>query len=465
LLYYRLDEKQFAATKLQSVSEKKSAEVKLFEASKDSEWFDAIEKKNCKFLLDLFRSDRSRWVQTGLKGRSVLHVAVMQGCSELVHELHYYEGDLVPCGKNWQTPFEFLWENARDGRLKNASAHDLWLVMEGPVDIAVGRDLFAMSWNDYRMPWNSEDREKLKSRGQWLFGRSRDDYIRSHVMYRMPGGSEDHEMLSLREAISSIANKEKFVMDETDVDFNFENVERKELYLHMACSRLRNVRNQQDFQSSGCEHIRNFIIAVLNHLPQNLLQKLFDQKDAQGRTILQVLITPGAEADDNFVFGTFEEMLKILPDVCVNTLDKAGRTILHWAVAHEIIWAVYRLLKSSKVRRDITFQTAYIENVSALDLILIYDLHLPTDFGLPYWPSLKDELAKQCGVYALYNEEYLASDCKRLNIAHTPLENAIVMGRNKFVKDIMKTLVHISPPLYIPNSHADLFNCVTNFKS
>ncbi len=96
-------------------------EVELFEACMDSEWFDAIEKKNCKLLLQLFRSDRSLWVQTGLKGRSVLHVAVMQGCSELVGELHNYEGDLVPCGKNWQTPFEFLWENARDGRLKNAS--------------------------------------------------------------------------------------------------------------------------------------------------------------------------------------------------------------------------------------------------------------------------------------------------------------------------------------------------------
>jgi hypothetical protein len=82
--------------------------------------------------LQLFRSDRSLWVQTGLKGRSVLHVAVMQGCSELVHELHCYKGDLVPCGKNLQTPFEFLWENARDGRLKDASAQDVWVVMEGP---------------------------------------------------------------------------------------------------------------------------------------------------------------------------------------------------------------------------------------------------------------------------------------------------------------------------------------------
>jgi hypothetical protein len=96
-----------AGTKLQSVSEKKSVEVELFEASKDSEWFDGIEKKNCKLLLQLFRSDRSLLVQTGLKGRSVLHVAVMQGCSELVGELHYYESDLVPCGKTGRLHLSF----------------------------------------------------------------------------------------------------------------------------------------------------------------------------------------------------------------------------------------------------------------------------------------------------------------------------------------------------------------------
>jgi hypothetical protein len=96
-----------AGTKLQSVSEKKSVEVELFEASKDSEWIDAIENKNCKFLLQVFRSERSLWVQTGLKGRRVLHVAVMQGCSELVRELHYYESDLVPCGKTGRHHLSF----------------------------------------------------------------------------------------------------------------------------------------------------------------------------------------------------------------------------------------------------------------------------------------------------------------------------------------------------------------------
>ncbi|CAK9204090.1 unnamed protein product [Sphagnum troendelagicum] len=130
----RLDVMVTAGTKLQSVSEKKSVEVELFEASKDSEWIDAIEEKNCKLLL--------------------------------------------------QTPFEFLWENARDGRLKNASRQDIWLFMEGPSDTAGDQ------WRQQR---------------DLLAGRSGDDYVKSHVMCRMPVDSEDREMLSLREAISSIA--------------------------------------------------------------------------------------------------------------------------------------------------------------------------------------------------------------------------------------------------------------------
>jgi len=60
----------------------------------------------------------------------------------------------------------------------------------------------------------------------------------------------------------------------------------------MACSRLRNSHNEEDWKSFGCDQIVEFIIAVLTALcEKNLLQKLFDQKDAQGRTILKVLFS------------------------------------------------------------------------------------------------------------------------------------------------------------------------------
>jgi hypothetical protein len=411
-----------AGTKLQSVSEKKSVEVELCEASKDSEW--SIEKKNCKLLLQLFRSDRSLWVQTGLKGRSVLHVAVMQGCSELVRELHYYEADLVPCGENWQTPFEFLWENARDWRLKNASAQDIWLVMEGPSDKAGDQ------WRQQR---------------DLLAGRSGDDYIKSQVICRLPVDSEDREMLSLREAISSIAIKEDFVMDENDVDFNFENVERKELYVHVACSRLRNVHNYEDWNRC-CDQIVGFIIAVLTDLcEKNLLQKLFDQKDAQGRTILQVFVLCELKVHvrglwqsesecSGMLTSAFRRMLAILPDACVNTLDKAGRTVLHWAVAHDITWAVEELLESGKPRPDVTFQTAYIRNITAFHLILLYDHNLPYS----YRRYLKDELKRDFCEFEFVDADFSISDFRPERIAKVPLLWAIRMGRNEFVKDVMQ---------------------------
>ncbi len=158
--------------------------------------------------------------------------------------------------------------------MKNASAQDIWLVMEGPSEKAGDQ------WRQQR---------------DLLAGRSGDDYVKSHVMSMMPVHSEEREMLSLREAIRSIAIKEDFVMDEYDVDFNFENVERKELYVHMACSRLRNVHNRNVHNHKDwkrcCHQIVGFIIAVLTDLcEKNLLQKLFDQKDAQGRTILQIFV-------------------------------------------------------------------------------------------------------------------------------------------------------------------------------
>jgi hypothetical protein len=419
LLHYRLVEIVTERKQLKSASGNNSVEIELFEASKDSEWFDAIEKKNCNFLLELFRSDRSLWVQTGLKGRSVLHVAVMQGCSELVGELHNYEGDLVPCGKDWQTPFEFLWENARDGRLKDASAQDIWLVMEGPSE-KIGNQ----EWYEREL---STDR-------------SRDDYIQSHVMCTM---RVDDEMLSLREAISSIAIKENFVMDENDVDYNFENVERKELYVHMACSRLRNVHNEEDWKKFGCDQIVEFIIAVLTDLcEKNLLQKLFDQKDAQGRTILQIFVLCELKVPvrglwqyesecSAILTSAFRRMLAILPDACVNTLDKAGRTVLHWAVAHNVSWAVEELLKSGKAKPDVTFQTQCFWDITALNLILLYEYDLELDRF-----SLKDELNRRFGFTSL---RFAGGPWLRKEA--DPLTWAILMGRKNFVEQVMETEV------------------------
>jgi hypothetical protein len=259
----------------------------------------------------------------------------------------------------------------------------------------------------------------------------------------------DDEMSSLREAISTIAIKENFVMDENDVDFNFENVERKELYVHMACSRLRNVHNEEDWESFGCDQIVEFIIAVLTVLcEKNLLQKLFDQKDAQGRTILQIFVLcelkvhvrgPSQEESERsgVLTSAFRRMLAILPDACVNTLDKAGRTVLHWAMAHHSHWAVRQLLESGKAKPHVTFQTAYIVNITAFHLILLYEHNLPAF----YHPYLKDEQIRDVHLIMLSFLAFRNSLVTVESSAFPPLLCAILMGRNKFVEQVMETKV------------------------
>ncbi|CAK9261848.1 unnamed protein product [Sphagnum jensenii] len=348
----------------------------------------------------------------------------MQGCSELVGELHkdalVPKDDLVPAGKNWNTPFEFLWENARDGRLKNASAEDIWLVMEGP------RPRVATE-SQVNSPLTRPSLDGPGAR-----------YRKSHVQLTM---SVDEQLVELREAISAIAIAENFVMDENDVDFNFEKVERKELYVHMACSRLRNVNKEEDWTSSGCDQIVEFIIAVLTDLSEkNLLQKLFDQNDAQGRTILQIFVLCELNVHVRDTWGVkskcsekltsaFGKMLAILPERCVNTLDKAGRTVLHWAVAHHSTWAVDELLRSGKANPAITFSTACYQQITAFNLLLLHEYDLNW-----YRFPLNNELNRRFGLLSFPGGPLLRRE-------EDPVSWAILMGKKKFVEQVMERQV------------------------
>jgi len=442
--------------KLLSVSEKKSVEVELFEASKDSEWFDGIEKKNCKLLLHLFRLNPSLWVQTGLKGRSVLHVALMQGCSELVHELHHnYKGDLLPSGV---TPFLFLWDNARDGRLKDASAQDIWLVMEGPAKI--GNESSA----DSHVPWwesldgrnsfeylHGVDKEMLKLR------EAAGD-IANEKESEMDQSAE--EMLELRKTIANIANEKQFVMDENDVDFNFVHPGRKELYMHMASNMLGNVPSP-DGEKLGDSKIGQFIIPVINKLlKENLLQKLFEQHDPQGRTILQILVKL-PNTYDNYSF--LSEILQKLPNECVNTLDKAGRTVLHWAVGHNYIWAVHSLLNSRKADCLTSFRTQYYWDISILKLILLYEYEL-SEYKIAFSKIQKynDKITfsniqeyVDLIVNNQLNKQFIQV-CFKMAPTQCPLDilsYAVLLGKKKFVEQIMETEV-IYPHLCTSPTHA-----------
>ncbi len=163
---------------------------------------------------------------------------------------------------------------------------------------------------------------------------------------------------------------------------------------------------------------------------------MFDQEDAQGRTILQIFALCKLWHHEGECRGVltsaFERMLHILPKEYVNTRDKAGRTVLHWAVAHGTSWMVEKLLESGKAESNVTFQTAYIGNIVAFHLILLYDHNL----SYIYHHYLTNKLIKNPGLY--FPALRMPFAMQQWNI---PQLWAIRMGRNKFVEQIMKTKV------------------------
>ncbi len=311
-------------------------------APSDSEWFRALQRNDCKTLLKLLEDKPELWPATTDDGRSVLHVAILQGCTELVHKLHKYQPLHSPEYSRYSSAFEILWEQAKDRSMCNASALDIWSIMDAD-----------------------------------LSKRSPDDYIAAHPMSHPLSDEEEAEIASLREVLSSY--QEPFQIDMDDVNFNFD--VRSELLIHKACSRLRNLVSE-NFESNSpvkdeLSKIFTFISTVLNELKdKNLLQKLFKQKDARGRTILQVFVASKyAIANENKmrVESEFRKWLEILPPKCVNVRDNVGRTVLHWAVAHHSCWAVKILVESGKADLCATCKTVHCKNVTALHLAVIHD--------------------------------------------------------------------------------------------
>jgi hypothetical protein len=211
--------------------------------------------------------------------------------------------------------------------------------------------------------------------------RSSDDYISAHPMSPPLSDEEEVEISSLRKVMRSY--QERFQMDMDDVNFNFD--VRSELLVHMACSRLRNMvftkfalKDESDPSvRDQLSEIVTFISTVLKELKdKNLLQKLFKQKDARGRTILQVFVAskyPIANENETGVEDEFRKVLEILPPECVNACDSVGRTVLQWAVAQHSCWAVKILVESGKADLCTTCKTAHFKDVTALHLAVIHD--------------------------------------------------------------------------------------------
>jgi len=269
-------------------------------ASPQSEWCAALKRRDCQTLLRLLQRKHNLWREIDSNGRTVLHVAVMQGCSRLVNEVLRS----VNNPPNTTSSLDMLL-NAKDTSLCGA---DVFAIAD-IVGNTVVRDLIIDGLPAIIQPAEFPEADvNLSNRIQYILNSLHN------------GGTES----ALAEAF------------EDDVDYNFVQRQQGLLYLHVACKHA---------------HLVGFLQRLIRHTKDGgnrLLQALFELKDAQGRTLLHVAVEEDGLGDnlrDRHMANIVTRALGILDEEpacddvtsqnCLNARDLAGRTPLHRAVANK----------------------------------------------------------------------------------------------------------------------------------
>ncbi|CAM6012355.1 unnamed protein product [Sphagnum balticum] len=275
-------------------------------ASRESEWSAALKTRDCKQLLSLLQKKPRLWRKTDPNCRTVLHVAAMQGCSQLANDvLRCVEGNNPP---NIQSSQEMLL-SAKEKSLCDADAFSLAKIV-GNSDIMTMINTVKCGTELPPIP----SREVSEN----------ETAVSEIIEVLMDGDTHARAAISL---------KEKF---EHDVDYNFVESQKHLLYLHVACKH---------------PEFWNFLHAVIERTKREshaLLEALFKLKDAQGRTLLHVAVEEdglGDKGHDNYMAYVVKKALAIFDadpvcedtvfKACVNSQDLAGRTPLHRAVANQ----------------------------------------------------------------------------------------------------------------------------------
>jgi len=316
----------------------------------DSSWVRGLEERDCKKLLQLLERSPSSWVETSREGRNVLHVAIIQGCTQLVKQVL----KLPPQGSSRSfvdddsfsnnLPSLKTLLNATDGRCKV----DVFCLASivGNQDVIQILDKTTHTIQD---AYNAHN-QKVERQAQDYNAESQanDDDNIGNVCLR--GLMQNALELSKNARFKSIIEK--------DVDYNFEDPKRKELLIfHCACKRA---------------HLfKRFIHDVVEMArAQGVLQELFQLKDAQGRTPLHVAVDLGR--------ATTQELLNLLPKEaefadCINARDGAGRTPLHRAVANNLGFSYSRLAEIlvNDIRTDVNAE--WRDGMTALHLAILHN--------------------------------------------------------------------------------------------
>jgi ankyrin repeat protein len=318
----------------------------------DSNWVRGLEQRDCKTLLQLLERSPNSWVETTHEGRNVLHVAIIQGCTELVKQVL----KLPPQGSSRSfvdddsfsnnLPSLKTLLNVTDGRCKVDVFCLASIVGNQDViqilDKATHKQKVERQAEDDNAESQANDDDNAESQA------NDDDNIGNDCLR---GLMQNALKLSKNARFKSIIEK--------DVDYNFEDPKRKELLIfHCACKRA---------------HLfKKFIHGVVEMAQeQGVLRELFQLKDAQGRTPLHVAVDLGRV--------TTQELLDLLPKEaefadCINARDGAGRTPLHRAVANNLGFSYSRVAEIlvNDIRTDVNAEWRD-DGMTALHLAILHN--------------------------------------------------------------------------------------------
>ena len=280
--------------------------LKLEKDPVDSPWFKALESRNCKTLKGLLETNRDLVRKTSFEGRTVLHVAVIQGCLDLVEYILRLFGDGLE-----STIFKARYHvllTAKDGRCGGVTALGVaqeFLGMENIIQC-----LQSGPSNNQQATVNAQDEQSLK---------------------------KVRKIISRLISTGAMFDFVKASFDE-DVDYNFLNIENNfELVFHHAFSQIGREESQEESE------LMKFVLKVMDEcLVQGevdviTLKFLFNLPNAQGRPPFHALLASSENGYCKLVYAKVNKLIdwllkKHVPPMlesCVKALDAMERTIFH----------------------------------------------------------------------------------------------------------------------------------------
>ena len=425
----------------------------LRDSIEESQWANALERRDCKKLMLLLHQNPLLKLVTGRDGRTVLHVAVIQGCVQLVTQI--FEPEIVNQNRDVD-------RNSQLGKLDRSNKEERKVSKSSTKKISVedlkkllrARDARskADAFNLAEIVGNKEVLQILGSKPSMFKGGP----VRHQNFEKVPVDVSDSESSEASDDSENGSIDGPSILDydlqptnfdkdeaieiidevlasglypklqqnfEWDVDFNFEE-DRKELIIHCAC---------KSATFEFIDFIRS-IVETMNERP-GLLQKVFNVQDTQGRTPVHVAITFCCSMQ------VLKEFLDLLPEECVNGLDAAGRTPLHRAVANGMNHAQSKIVQvlANDRRTNLNAEWPGGKGATALHMAVLHNHAQSARYVLEAKrvdgfnrANLEQRMDRPIKVYK--NKAY----------SHwTPLELAAVMGRTTVLEQLLRASVKV----------------------